>query len=200
MAIGLCYKPVNKESENNSRVQRIHWFYQYLLNYEAPHLSLKAAGHICVFHLQPVIWNVMHHYAKLSIVVTLVKSCAVNTILLQNNHTKLCVPLLTHRTLDFSGFCLTSWNTVAKVQRDQTEKSLWFHLPSMRWDCDRDEKWLWQASQQQSSSWPEFQLITSNFFKVPVGAGKLLIPRWSLAAYSTGTKYGGNLRETIKYA
>lgn len=105
-------------------------FYQYLLNYENPHLSLKAAGHIYVFHLQAPISKVMHHYAKWSIVVTLIKSSTANTTLLQNNSTNRLLPLCKSKWSAkgsyFPVLVSTSLKAADAAQRAENEISLRF--------------------------------------------------------------------------
>lgn len=80
----LCYWPVNQRSKNKLEFKRLIGDFTSI-PWTFLTFSLKAGGHICVFHLQPLIWKVTHHYAKWSTAVTLMKSCAANTILLQKN-------------------------------------------------------------------------------------------------------------------
>ncbi len=129
----LFHKPANK-GNNNKKKKLWVWglngrFYQYLLNYENPHLSLKAAGHICVFHLQAPVSKVMHHYAKWSIVVTLIKSSLANTTLLQNNNTNLLLPL-----------CKSNWSA-----KTSFFSSFSFHI--LKGIGCSSESWKWNITQ-----------------------------------------------------
>ena len=146
-----------------------------------------------VFHLQPLIWKVMRHYAKRSIVVTSIKSRAANGRLLRNHHTDLSVP---RKPLRYnSGF---SWfySRHGHSSESSVKNHCGSHPLSMR-DCDRNEMRLWQASEHRSCSCWEFQLITSNLFKVIVGAKKnnLSLVKKRFAAW-VQVQYVSNLRGT----
>lgn len=105
------------------------------LNSESPHLSVKAAGHVCV---PSAACNL-----KSDVPLCKMIHCGYLDSIMHRQHTNLSVSLCTSNRsviiLCFPALCLTSWNTVDTVQRVQNEKS--FRFPSSLHEVRLWQKW-----------------------------------------------------------